>query len=583
LCHTAGSKSFSDANNPNFVRIYQMMNFILIGILLIGSAFAHSLNSLANIQIQNVQLNLDGNITLSASPKILTAPSEWVTVSWSGVREPTDQDWIGVFSPGDIDISRTAPVKYQFTSVSPSYTSGSGSIQFDILNMHADYIFLFFRNGTTFPVAAASSNRITFQNLELPLQGHLSLTGQLDQMRLSFTTGTGNYVQYVLWGTQSGMYTRQVQATSYGYTQDEMCGPPAGSVGWRNPGTLHTAVLTELELDTNYFYKYGSNEAGWSPEYSFKSAPKVDASTGITFVAYGDMGKGQVDGSLEVHLEQNAVATTQNIINFMSQNELDLVLHIGDISYAMGYQSGWDEFMYQVLPITTAVPYMTCGGNHEIDYPDSGSYYNGTDSGGECGVPYERRFPYPNIQFDPSSRNKQHWYSFDYGNVHFVMMSTEHDFQVGSDQYNWLAEDLAAVDREVTPWVILSGHRPMYIDSTGFFPASADQPVAELLRANVEPLLVKYEVDLAFWGHHHSYQRTCPVNNEVCGSNLPIHVVIGMAGHDLSQNLLPQAPVWIEYVDDNEWGYTVIQTTEDSLVMSYYNNNNVLMDQFELK
>ena len=123
----------------------------------------------------------------------------------------------------------------------------------------------------------------------------------------------------------------------------------------------------------------------------------------------------------------------------------------------------------------------------------------------------------------------------------------------------------------------------MYIDSTGFFPASADQPVAETLRANVEPLLVKYGVDLAFWGHHHSYQRTCPVSATVCGDDLPVHVVIGMAGHSLSQNLLPQQPEWIEYVDDQYWGYTVIETTESSLTMSYYNNNNVLMDQFTLE
>lgn len=52
------------------------------------------------------------------------------------------------------------------------------------------------------------------------------------------------------------------------------------------------------------------------------------------------MGKGQVDGSLEVHKEQNAVATTENIVNFMQRDPVDLILHIGDIAYAMGYQSG---------------------------------------------------------------------------------------------------------------------------------------------------------------------------------------------------------------------------------------------------
>jgi hypothetical protein len=33
---------------------------------------------------------------------------------------------------------------------------------------------------------------------------------------------------------------------------------------------------------------------------------------------------------------------------------------------------------------------------------------------------------------------------------------------------------------------------------------SADQPVARELRRNLEDLLFKYRVDLAFWGHHHS-------------------------------------------------------------------------------
>ena len=46
--------------------------------------------------------------------------------------------------------------------------------------------------------------------------------------------------------------------------------------------------------------------------------------------------------------------------------------------------------------------------------------------------------------------------------VHFVMMSTEHDFRPGSRQYQWLEKDLKSVDRSKTPWVIVGGHRAMY-------------------------------------------------------------------------------------------------------------------------
>ena len=53
-------------------------------------------------------------------------------------------------------------------------------------------------------------------------------------------------------------------------------------------------------------------------------------------------------------------------------------------------------------------------------------------------------------------------YSYDYGLVHFIMMSTEHNFEPGSRQYKWLENDLKNVDRKKTPWLVFGGHRPMY-------------------------------------------------------------------------------------------------------------------------
>ena len=53
-------------------------------------------------------------------------------------------------------------------------------------------------------------------------------------------------------------------------------------------------------------------------------------------------------------------------------------------------------------------------------------------------------------------------YSYDYGLVHFIMMSTEHDMGNGSKQYTWLENDLKNVNRAKTPWIIIAGHRPMY-------------------------------------------------------------------------------------------------------------------------
>ena len=64
----------------------------------------------------------------------------------------------------------------------------------------------------------------------------------------------------------------------------------------------------------------------------------------------------------------------------------------------------------------------------------------------------------------PSSNGSYdaNWFSFDYGAIHFTIMSSEHDFLRGSPQYEFIAADLAAVDRGRTPWLIFGGHRPMY-------------------------------------------------------------------------------------------------------------------------
>jgi hypothetical protein len=39
--------------------------------------------------------------------------------------------------------------------------------------------------------------------------------------------------------------------------------------------------------------------------------------------------------------------------------------------------------------------YSYCSGNHERDWPNTGSFYDTPDSGGECGVPAETMYYFP--------------------------------------------------------------------------------------------------------------------------------------------------------------------------------------------
>jgi len=530
---------------------------------------------LSLIKPNSITVKINKDIQLTAEPSLLQQSGEWVTVTFSKVPSPSNEDWIGVYSPSKVDISKHAPVKYQFCNRSSGYNeTGSGTLRFKLVNMHEEYIFAILRGVNA--TLLQTSNEVTFANPNEVLQGHLALTGNDGEMKAMWNSGNIQNNQMVLWGTTPGSYPNSAAAVGITYTSSDLCGDVAIDFGWKDPGYLQSAVMTNLIPEQQYYYIFGGNATGWSDEQFFYAAPEAGAQILVDLIAYGDMGKGEEDGSFEHWEEVPSLNTTKNV--YSQINFIDLILHIGDIAYAVGYSSQWDEFMAQIAPVAQRVPYMTLPGNHERDFPLSGSFYNGTDSGGECGIPYESRFPMPNVD------RLTQWYSFNYGNIHFVMMSTEHNFLRGSAQFQFIDADLRSVDRSVTPWVIFSGHRPMYIDSTDNSSVSSDQTVAHLLRENVEELLVKHGVDLALWGHHHSYQRSCPLYKGECHreGNFPIHAVIGMGGMGLSQNLETIKPLWVDVVDDTEYGYSRITTTQNSLLFQYFSNTRGMRDEFVL-
>lgn len=272
-----------------------------------------------------------------------------------------------------------------------------------------------------------------------------------------------------------------------------------------------------------------------------------------------------------------ALNTSYSLGPRIARGEIDAVFHGGDISYATGYLAVWDFFMDMMAPVTSGVIYMTIVGNHEIDYPTDGTFFTGTDSGGECGVPTLSYFP----EVEPATV-KEPWWSYDVGLVHFVGMSSEHNFTIGSKQYLWLEHDLASVDRSITPWIAFGTHRAMYINSDYGGPPSSDQGTMALLIENIEPLLWKYKVNIGFYGHNHAVQRHSAVlNSEVIQASTScetesgelvhyhenpqatVHFVIGTGGADFTVNYVTPNPVWNEEVF-YKYGYTIMTAVNSS-------------------
>ncbi|CAD7699099.1 unnamed protein product [Ostreobium quekettii] len=155
---------------------------------------------------------------------------------------------------------------------------------------------------------------------------------------------------------------------------------------------------------------------------------------------------------------------------------------------------------------------------------------------------------------------------------------------------SFIADDLRSVDRTKTPWLILSGHRPIYVSSTDDGPPDGHQYVSRLLRAALEDLLIEHKVDVTFWGHHHSYQRTCPMYNGSCvgfddmGQALgPVHIVAGNAGAPLYMNEQFDTPDYFQNIIV-EYGYLRVTADATQLhVHAMSNKYGSVMDSVTLR
>jgi hypothetical protein len=115
------------------------------------------------------------------------------------------------------------------------------------------------------------------------------------------------------------------------------------------------------------------------------------------------------------------------------------------------------------------------------------------------------------MPYEASEGNHNAWFSYDYGNVHMISISTEECFESTCPQMVWVENDMkkAYENRDNVPWIVLSMHRPMYCSDTGTTWDNAFQNA-------MEPLVLKYDVDLVLQGHVHAYERIHPsVNGDV--------------------------------------------------------------------
>ena len=276
---------------------------------------------------------------------------------------------------------------------------------------------------------------------------------------------------------------------------------PATSEYWLGEYVSST-VVDELEFATEYSVRFGDISADvWSNVYTFTTRNEVIDETKFfyvtdtqeTYLVEGHPASSYVGDTYYSYVMKDAMARF---------NDADFIVNGGDIVNYGGEPIYWRDMLDSVEEYLFNYPTQVIAGNHE----DSNWY-----SAGEVTVSKMFNFNLPEGQ----NPLKGPYYSFDYGPVHFVQMTTNDVFDnqgyIGDAQIAWLKADMeTARANPQVKWLVVTMHEGIYTPSA--LPTSlASNYHNRELSQQLNPIFDEYDVDLVLKGHHHLYLCTFPL------------------------------------------------------------------------
>ena len=276
------------------------------------------------------------------------------------------------------------------------------------------------------------------------------------------------------------------------------------------PSVFHKITIPGLEKDQTYFYHVETGNLS-SEAYSFHT--KILKDKPFKFIVYGD--------------NRTFPKVHENLVKLMLNEKPDLIANVGDVVSEGSELNQWiDEYLYPLRHISGHVPNYISIGNHEY-YPDYLS--------SKSVPPFEKRVANP----DNTTGSNQYYFSFDYGNSHFIFLDPNKAAEEGSipknsEQYKWFVNDLKKA-KEEREWIFIFLHQPPYSEcwSGGYYDGE------EALRREIVPIIEANNVDIVFSGHTHDYERGLPhppYNPETGSGNNAVYIITGGGGANLDNH-----------------------------------------------
>ena len=396
-----------------------------------------------------------------------------------------------------------------------------------------------------------------------PTHVHVSWAGvPATTFAVNWRTDTDTKVTQLLYGTDQAAVTA-ADGAGAGVTLQE--GHTLLFKSFLDSGAtrVHEVHVCGQQPATRYYYKVGGPGA-WSAVNDVRTGVPKGNATPFKFSVTGD--------------SRNGKEIWAQVQETLAQHEPDFELFSGDAVAFGPNQPEWDEF-FEASTATTVVqdvlahiPMVFVDGNHEA-----------------LALNYLVQFALPQDQPGEMGFGKE-WYSLDYGNLHLVVLndSVVSDGTIGGAEADWLSADLAAVDRGVTPWVVVAHHQPAYS-------CASAHGSNHTLRAAWQPIFDQFKVDFVFSGHDHDYERSRPIRDFQSGSDTGVVAAMGANGVPVDESgtvyiVAAGAGAPLYGVDlscyhtlaaESIYNYSIVEIDGRTLRFTAYRLDNSVIDSFE--
>ena len=318
--------------------------------------------------------------------------------------------------------------------------------------------------------------------------------------------------------------------------------------------------MTGLTPNTKYEYRVGYGTDRRSDWYRLETA----GASVYDVLIYPDSQSG--DYSQWEEIVKNSALRTPRTALYISMGDL---VDNGEHAYQ------WRTWLNSIRPLSANVPLATTLGNHEMYTLD-----------------WKMREPYAYLNYFavPPNGNEifnRRYYSYDFGDVHYVVLDTmlyESNHEDNHDthhpdlydvQVQWLRQDLMANTKK---WTVVLMHRDPF--QYAFDRSDANRAVGfDDEGVLFMPIFDEFNVDLVLSAHLHSYRNRGHVRNFERDASGPLYILTGIAG-DARRPKWKQHPLDVYVAPDRDKNnYMTMTVTPNKLIVKAFLPDGTQLDE----